>query len=107
MALTFREALLAALSRTGVSLSKVAREAGVSYDQLKKLKQRDTASTNVDDARRIANFFGVTLDEFLEDRTVGDRVRVVEIYNQLSPRERQILRAAGEADPDPDPPERQ
>jgi len=67
VAKTFRSALMDALKETGLPLSKVALGSGVSYDQLKKLRQRPLASTNVDDARAVANVFGVTLGQFLDD----------------------------------------
>ena len=94
MAITFRSALLDALEETGLPLSKVAAGSGVSYDQLKKLRQRANASTNVDDARAVANFFGVTLDQFLDDRSLSDRVELVEFYNRLTDQEIDILKAA-------------
>lgn len=101
MAKTFRDAFLAHLERTGTPVKRVAEEAGVSYEQLKKLKGREGSSTNVEDAVKIARYFGYSLDEFIEDRTVQDRAEIVSLYNQLTPRERAILRAAGSADRDP------
>ena len=94
MAKTFRSALLDALEETGLPLSKVALGSGVSYDQLKKLRQRPLASTNVDDARAVANFFGVTLDQFLDDTSLSARVELVELRNRLTERELEILRDA-------------
>ena len=94
MAKTFRSALLDALEETGLPLSKVAEGSGVSYDQLKKLRQRPLASTNVDDARAVANFFGVTLDQFLDDTSLSARVELVEFYNRLTDQEIEILKAA-------------
>ena len=94
MAKTFRSALLDALEETGLPLSKVAVGSGVSYDQLKKLRQRPQASTNVEDARAIANFFGVSLDKFLDDTTLSARVELVEFCNRLTDPEIEILKAA-------------
>jgi transcriptional regulator with XRE-family HTH domain len=94
MAKTFRSALLDALEETGLPLSKVAEGSGVSYDQLKKLRQRPNASTNVDDARAVANFFGVTLDQFLDETSLSARVQLFEFYNRLTDREIEILKAA-------------
>jgi len=94
MAKTFRSALLDALEETGLRLSKVAAGSGVSYDQLKKLRQRPLASTNVDDARAVANFFGLTLDQFLDDRSLSARVELVDFYNRLTDQEIEILKAA-------------
>lgn len=98
----FRDALLAYSENTGVSLKSIAEGAGVSYEQLKKLKQREGAGTDADDAIRIANYLGYTLEEFVDDALVRDRAEIASLYNQLSPRERAILRAAGQVAPDTD-----
>ena len=93
MAKTFRSALLDALEETGLPLHRVAVGSGVSYDQLKKLRQRPLASTNVDDARAVANFFGVTLDEFLGDSSLSARLELLEFYSRLTDQEIEILKA--------------
>ena len=69
MTSTFREAFLRAIETTGTSVRRVAEATGVSYDQLKKLAQRPGSTTNVDDARKIASFFGVSPDDFFEGKT--------------------------------------
>lgn len=94
MTRTFREAFLEALEATGWPISRVAAEAGVSAEQLKKLKQGRSQSTNVDDALRVAHVFGVTLDEFLCDNTAQIRSEVADLWRLLSPEERDILLAA-------------
>ena len=86
--------MIATCEATGTSLAAVARGAGVSVEQLKKVKQRDTASTNIDDAVRVANYFGFTIDEFLRDDLASDRISAVRLWFQLSEAEREILRAA-------------
>ena len=65
MALTFSEALATALQTTKTSLRQIAERADVSYEQLKKVKQGKSQSTNVDDAQRVATALGLTLDQFL------------------------------------------
>lgn len=94
MTKTFRDALKYWLEKTGKPLAEVAREAGVSYDQMKNLSQGRSRSTNVDDAVKVANQFGMTLEEFLEDETVAIRSEIVEIYNSLSDQERRFLLAS-------------
>ena len=89
---TFKEALLAEAEARGMPLSTVAERSGVSYEQIKKIKQRHGASTNVDDAKKVANVFGMTLDEFLDDPMASDRAEIVQTYNSLSPEERAMLR---------------
>lgn len=96
---TFRIALIEALDATGMPLKRVAEVAGVSYDQLKKLKNTDGATTNVDDAKKVANALGYTLDEMLGDDLIQRRERVAALYRQLTERERAILLAAAHALP--------
>lgn len=64
MEATFKAALDKALEVTGRSLRSVAIDAGVSYEQLKNLKQGKSLKTNVDDAMKVAAAFGVTLEQF-------------------------------------------
>lgn len=94
MTKTFRDALMHWKDVTGRSLRDIASSSGVSYEQLKKLGQGKSRSTNVDDAVRIANDLGMTLEEFLDDKTVLIRSEIVEIYNKLSEQERQFLLAS-------------
>lgn len=63
--LAFRDAILQAAEARGISLLKLAQQAGVSYEQLKKLKQGKSSSTNVDDAYRVAQALGLTIDQVL------------------------------------------
>ncbi|TRD16940.1 hypothetical protein FEV53_13455 [Palleronia caenipelagi] len=94
---TFRNAFLEALSQTGDSLSSVSKGSGVSYEQLKKLKQRDTATTNVEDAIRIARHFGKTIDQFVNGDKADQDVELLSLLHQLQPEELQFLRNAARA----------
>lgn len=96
----FREAFLEALQLTQWSVAEVARRAGVSKDQLDKLKQRENARTNVDDARAVANAFGYTIDEFLDDQLADDRNEAARLWRQLSEREIHLLRSAAKELPE-------
>ncbi len=90
----FRDALLEQLEARGWKMKYVAEQAGVSYEQLKKLSQGKSQSTNVDDAIKIAHVFGMTLDELVQDTTAQDREEVARLWLQLSEAERDLLRAA-------------
>lgn len=96
MAKTFRTALAEAMRAQQIPLATVADATGVSYDQLRKLLRRDTAKTNYEDALKIAAYFGMTLNEFLEDDLAEDRARLVQTYLRLTEGEREILRAAAQ-----------
>lgn len=86
--------MIAAIEQTGVSWAKLARDTGVSYEQLKKVKQGKTQATNVDDAITIANYFGMSMDEFIGDKTQDERRDILDLYSKLSVQERDLLLAA-------------
>ena len=91
MAKRFRDAFIERLEQTGKTVAEVARGTNVSVEQLKKVRQRDTSSTNVDDAVKIAHYFGLSIDEFLSDTTIADRSEMMDIYSQLSDQEQAFL----------------
>lgn len=91
MTKTFRDALLTELDARRISLKKLSEGSGVSYEQLKKLKQGKSQSTNTDDAKKIANFLGLPLDTLLDQPGTLTAVEIVELYNQLNGPERQFL----------------
>ena len=93
----FRDALIDSLASTGTSVARLARATGVSEEQLKKVRQREGASTNVDDAVKVAHYFGMSLDEFLHDQTSALRAEVLELYAQLTPAERRLLQEIAQA----------
>lgn len=65
MVMTFAQALKQAMDARNMSLRKIADLAGVSYEQLKKVNQGKSQSTNVDDAQRVAAALSMSLDQFL------------------------------------------
>ena len=68
MSKTFREAFLDAVEATNKSVRGVALSAGLKEDQLKSLAQGKSKTINVDDAKKVAAVFGVTLDDFYEGK---------------------------------------
>ncbi len=68
MTRTFRDAPLDYLkANPSISLKKLSESSGVSYEQMKKVRQIDGRATNVEDARKIASYLGSTLEEFVSD----------------------------------------
>lgn len=61
----FREALIARVHASGISVSELSRKTGISKSQLDKLMQRRVITTNVDDASKLAKFFGDTVEDFM------------------------------------------
>jgi SOS-response transcriptional repressor LexA len=61
----FRTAFFNELERRKLSLLSVTTAAQVSYDQMKKVKQGRSASTNVEDAVALAHALGTTVDDLL------------------------------------------
>ena len=90
--MTFRDALIARLEEPNAqSLKQVAEGSGVSYEALKKVKQGRSASTNADDAIKIARYYGLTLDEFVDDSLPSERAELARLYSGITAEERQIL----------------
>ncbi|WP_245230971.1 XRE family transcriptional regulator [Parasedimentitalea huanghaiensis] len=71
MPLTFKEALNGAMNASGLSMRKLAEKAEVSYEQLKKINQGKTQSTNAEDALRIAAAIGIPLESFMAGEFEG------------------------------------
>ena len=97
MTKNFRDALIEQMRNNKVSAQRLADATGVSKHQIDKIRQRETASTNVDDAIKIAGFFNMTLDEFLNDPTIKQDVEIVSLLHQLEPHERDFLLNAAKA----------
>lgn len=99
MSRRFRDALILRLAPKGSgqsglgkpNLRQVAEGSGVSYEQLKKLIQRKDGSTNVEDAVKIAGFFGQTVEEFLSDSDALIRSEIDSLYNLLTHEEKVYL----------------
>lgn len=62
---SFQQALSLALDASGLSLKKLAEKSNVSYEQLKKIKQGKTLTTNAEDALKLAGAVGVSLERFM------------------------------------------
>ena len=93
----FRDALLKILKETGTPLRQVAASSGVSYEQLKKLKQGQSQTTNVEDAIRVAASFGLTLEQFMSGETASNLSGLVRTLTRLSPEGRAFVSTAAEA----------
>lgn len=93
----FRESFLLHVEQSGKSLRHIAEGSDVSYEQLKKLKQGKALTTNVDDAIKIARFFGKTLDEFLDDPSIRKDAELLSLLSDLQPQEREFLLNAARA----------
>lgn len=91
MAKNFRDAFLEALDASGTSMADVARNTGVSVEQLKKIKQRPAARTNIDDAIRIAHFFGKSVESFISNPAIEAPLRLIGTYYKIPAEKRPEL----------------
>ena len=94
---TFRDALVHVVDTKIKSLRSIAAEAGVSYEQLKKVKQGKTQNTNIEDARRDAGVFGQAVEEFILSPAGSTRDDLNAVLQLLAPQEREILLYAAKA----------
>jgi ribonucleoside-diphosphate reductase alpha chain len=69
--MSFAEAFQKRRSASGLTLTEIAERGGVSQDILKKLSTRNTSSTNVEDAMRIASVFGLSVEQFVSTDAPG------------------------------------
>ncbi|WP_298804834.1 helix-turn-helix transcriptional regulator [uncultured Lentibacter sp.] len=93
MGISFKDALNQTLAKTGQSLDAVAEGAGVPRAALHSFMQEDAAALGVKDAIKIAEFFGLSLDRFLEDPKVANHIAIAQLYSSLPP----LLKAQLEA----------
>ena len=99
----FRDVFLKAVDNHPLTLNEICRNAGVSVDQFKKLREREGQRVKVEDAIKIANFFGMTLSEFIgESHPISDPqiAELVSLWSKITPEARQILLAGAQASAD-------
>ena len=97
MPLTFREAFVIALEAHDKTVPQVSAGTGVSVYQLRKLKEGKSRRTNVDDAVKVAAFFGKTLDKFIEDPESKSDIEIAALLSELPPEVRNFLIAGAQA----------
>lgn len=69
--ISFRDEMMSALERTGMSIAELSRRSGVSYDVLNKLKRRSGSSTSAENAAKIRAVLGFgAADASDEDATL-------------------------------------
>lgn len=59
----FREKMLEAIDRTGISIAELSRRSGVTYDAINKLKRGSSQSTSSENTARLADVLGIQLTE--------------------------------------------
>ena len=94
---TFSDAFIAHLKDSNERVTVIAKNAGVTKEALYSLKYSKTLNMGVDEAIRVAAYFGKTVEEFMglaQPRLNDALIRRIE---SLSPRERDLLQAAIDA----------
>lgn len=91
---TFADALREHIERTGATVTQIARGSGVNRDALYALKQGKSQNMIVDDAIRVANYFGLTVEEFMGLSPAQVRDQLVEQIARLTQQEQAILEAS-------------
>ena len=83
--MNFRTALIARIERDSLNLAELAREAGVSYEQLKSYRQGKAKTTNVEDAIKIAKHFGLHVEQFIGSNDVEQSQELLRVFLKLDP----------------------
>ena len=90
---SFRESFIEHVAVYRVSLARMARETGISKSLLQSLHQRKTICPNVDDAMKIAEYFGKSVEEFVGTSKDDQVKRLTSLAARLSPDEQAFLEA--------------
>lgn len=93
MASEFQTALKWHMEKQGTSITDLVRGSGVSRDVVNKLLSRPNASTNVENAIMIAAYYGMSVNQFMELREVTPDEAAANLFELLSPEDRQLLEA--------------
>lgn len=91
MSKTFSDAFNEHLASTGAKVTDIAGKSGVKPDALYSLKYGKSRNMNVEDAIRVAQYFGETVEQFMGLAPGQVRDTLVEQIAQLSPREQKLL----------------
>ena len=67
MSRSFGDTLKARMDAEEVSIADISRATGVSSDIVKKLRSREGSTTNVEDAAKLAAYFGQSVEDFMSD----------------------------------------
>jgi hypothetical protein len=90
----FREALLRHMDAASIGATRLAAETGVSKQVIDKLVQRRADGVKVDDAIRLAKFFGKTVNQMVgAEITESDQARIAAIATMLTDDERGLVLA--------------
>jgi transcriptional regulator with XRE-family HTH domain len=89
----FRESLIAHIDTYRVNVAQMARDTGVSKELIHSLRQRKTVCPNVDDAMKLAGYFGKTVEEFVGTSRDDQLKRLGALAARLSPEEQAFLEA--------------
>jgi transcriptional regulator with XRE-family HTH domain len=87
---TFRDRFLVAFAASGMSVADLARQSGVPYHAIDKLKKREGASTSADNAAKLARALGI------DGPRSSDEETLLELYGQLTAEERVAVLATAE-----------
>jgi hypothetical protein len=93
MEYTFRNALIWHLDNGPYKIAELVRLSGVTRDIINKLKFRENASTDVDNARKIAACYGKTIEQFIRLGEVDNADKMRALSSLLLPEEQSLIEA--------------
>lgn len=89
----FREGLIAHVQAAGLPVAEISRRSGVSKFKLDKLMSRKVASTNVEDAVKLARYFGTTVEAMCASSPDPLLQGVISHFHRLPPEEKRTVAA--------------
>ena len=91
MSRSFGDTLKARMDAEGVSIGDLSRATSVSSDIIKKLRSREGSTTNVEDAARLAAYFGQSVEDFMSESPARAGLKVK--IDLLTPAEQRLVLA--------------
>jgi len=91
MSRSFGDTPKARMDAEEVSIADISRATGVSSDIVKKLRSREGSTTNVEDAAKLAAYFGQSVEDFMSDSPA--RAGLKAKIDLLTPGEQRIVLA--------------
>jgi len=87
----FRESLINHVATYRVSMAQLSRETGVSLPLIQSLNQRKSVCPNVDDAIKLARYFGKSVEEFVGVSRDDREKRLRALISRLTEAEKDFL----------------
>ncbi len=89
----FRESLIAHMDAAGIGATALSKATKVPKTLIDKLYQRKAEKTNVEDAIRLAAYFGKTVNQLVGLEEDPETTKITGLLSRLPPEQRALIQA--------------